>query len=154
MKKVLIIILTLIILSGCTSKNNNESKTNANNGNNLNINNENREVKSMKISINNKEYSVNLENNETVDALLNLLPLDITMNELNGNEKYYYLDTTLPVNSTIPGKVDAGDIMIYGNNCLVIFYKTFDTSYSYTKIGHIDNLPELNEKPNVIIKAE
>ena len=33
--------------------------------------------------------------------------------------------------------------MLYGNNCLVIFYKSFDTSYSYTKIGHIDNLDNL-----------
>lgn len=33
--------------------------------------------------------------------------------------------------------------MIYGNDCLVIFYKSFTSSYSYTKIGHIDNLSDL-----------
>ncbi len=33
--------------------------------------------------------------------------------------------------------------MLFDNSCLVVFYKSFDTSYTYTKIGHIDNLPDL-----------
>ena len=40
--------------------------------------------------------------------------------------------------------------MIYGNDCLVIFYKSFTSSYSYTKIGHIDNLPDLGND-NVLV---
>lgn len=43
--------------------------------------------------------------------------------------------------------------MLYGNNCLVVFYKSFNTSYSYTKIGHIDNLSDLGNE-DVIIKFE
>ena len=65
------------------------------------------------------------------------------MNELNGNEKYAYLDITLPINSSNPKKINRGDVMLYNDNCIVIFYKSFDTSYSYTKIGNIDNLPDL-----------
>lgn len=33
----------------------------------------------------------------------------------------------------------AGDIMLYGDNCVVVFYETFTTSYSYSPIGHITN---------------
>ncbi len=36
--------------------------------------------------------------------------------------------------------------MLYGNNCLVIFYKSFKTSDSYTKIGHIENLSDLGNR--------
>ena len=41
--------------------------------------------------------------------------------------------------------INAGDLMLYGSNCLVIFYESFSTSYSYTKIGHIDNPEGLAE---------
>ena len=113
----------------------------------------NNEVSTMKAIINNKEYVIKLESNETVNSLINLLPIEITMNELNGNEKYIYLDNTLPTNSYNPNRINKGDVMLYGNNCLVIFYKSFDTSYSYTKIGHIDNLEDLGTG-NIIVKLE
>ena len=98
----------------------------------------------MKAIIEKKEYTINLENNSTAKSFANMLPQELTMSELNGNEKYVYLDNTLPENSSSIKKVIAGDVMLYGNNCLVIFYKSFNTLYSYTKIGHIDNLPDLN----------
>jgi hypothetical protein len=61
------------------------------------------------------------------------------MNELNGNEKYHYLSSSLPTAAYQPGTIHAGDLMLYGNNCVVLFYETFNTSYSYTRLGAIDN---------------
>ena len=105
------------------------------------------------ITINNKEYTALLDENETAKQFEKMLPMDIKMNELNGNEKYCYLDTTFIVNSYSPKHIEKGDIMLYGNNCLVIFYKSFDTSYTYTKIGHIDDLDDL-ENENIVVKFE
>ena len=97
----------------------------------------------MNLNINDISFNVALEDNSTVKAFVKLLPLTITMNELNGNEKYYYLDSSLPANSQKVNQIKAGDIMLWGNNCLVLFYKSFSTSYSYTKIGHIKNVGNL-----------
>ncbi|MBR3163286.1 MAG: hypothetical protein IKF17_04225 [Clostridia bacterium] len=107
----------------------------------------------IKVNINNNIYMATLEQNETTKQFVNMLPQEFNMSELNGNEKYVYLDSTLPTNSYSPKRIEAGDIMLYGNNCLVVFYKSFDTPYSYTKIGHIENLNELNNT-NVSIKFE
>jgi hypothetical protein len=143
MKKLLLsifVVIFLITLTGC-SKSNADDKVD-NKEETIESNNE--EIKNVKIIINDNEYTINLEDNETAKSFSKLIPLELNMSELNGNEKYYYLDTTLPTNSYNPKRINAGDVMLYGNNCLVIFYKSFDTPYSYTKIGHIDNLPVLS----------
>lgn len=108
-------------------------------------NNEEKVVDEVYININGQKLKVNLENNSTVSALIKMLPLEFSMSDLNGNEKYTYLDELLPVNTYNPGRVEAGDVMLFGDDCLVIFYESFDTNYSYTKIGHIDNLPSLGD---------
>ena len=97
----------------------------------------------MKLVINEKTFDVVLENNATTKELIKLLPMTITMNELNGNEKYCYLDTSLPMNPQRVNYINTGNIMLFDNNCLVVFYKSFSTNYSYTKIGNITNTTDL-----------
>lgn len=124
--------------------------------NSLNIN-SNSNSKSAKLLIDNKEYSITLEDNETIDALVNNMPLDLSMSNLNGNEFYSYLDFTLPTNSYNPGTINKGDIYLYDNNCIVIFYESFNTSYSYTKIGKLDDievLDNIKSKNNIIVSLE
>ena len=65
--------------------------------------------------------------------------MTVKMSDLNGNEKYFDLSGKLPTNASNPGKIQSGDLMIYGSNTLVLFYKTFSTSYSYTRIGRIND---------------
>lgn len=97
----------------------------------------------MKLKINDLVFQVSLEDNVTAKALAEILPLTINMSELNGNEKYYYLKSSLPTNVSRVSYINAGDVMLWGNNCLVIFYKSFSSGYSYTKIGHIENTSNL-----------
>ena len=92
----------------------------------------------MNIQIDNKTFTVIVENNKTVKELYQKLPITLEMSDLNNNEKYCYLDFTLPTDSKSVKNIKKGDVMLFGNSCLVIFYKSFTTSYSYTKIGHIE----------------
>ena len=112
---------------------------------NQSIDNEYVAMDKVYININNKKLGIDLENNSTTSALIKLLPLKLSMNDLNGNEKYLYLNEYLPTNTYSPKHIEAGDVMLFGDNCLVIFYESFDTSYSYSKIGHINNLPSLDD---------
>ncbi len=91
------------------------------------------------VKIGSKEFSVQLYDNETARAFADMLPLTLDMNELHGNEKYYNLNSSLPTNSLNAGTINSGDIMLYGSDCIVLFYDSFSTNYSYTKIGYIEN---------------
>lgn len=89
------------------------------------------------VSIDGRAFAIELADNATAAAFANLLPLQVQMDELNGNEKYAFLDQALPSDPSIPGTIEAGDVMLYGDTCIVIFYETHSTSYAYTRIGRI-----------------
>lgn len=93
----------------------------------------------MKIVINDMEFTASFYDNDAVDELMPLLPLTLNMKDLNSNEKYYYFDRAFSTNPKRAGKIEAGDIMLFSNDCFVIFYETFLSNYSYTKIAKIDN---------------
>lgn len=93
----------------------------------------------MKITIGTNVFIATLFDNETAAAFKAKLPMTINMTELNGNEKYGGLSDNLPVNASNPGTIQTGDLMLYGSRTLVLFYKTFSTSYSYTRVGRLDD---------------
>jgi len=93
----------------------------------------------LKITIGSDTFNASVYTNATATAFKAKLPLTINMTELNGNEKYFDLPVNLPANASNPGTIQAGDLMLYGSNTLVLFYKSFSTSYNYTPIARIDN---------------
>lgn len=82
-------------------------------------------------------FSVTLEDNPTAAAFAGMLPLTLDMPDLNRNEKHARLPQSLPASPSRPGTIRAGDIMLYGDDTLVVFYETFQSNYRYTRIGRI-----------------
>lgn len=132
MKRWLFLVFLVLSLASCASCSK-DSSTSASNDNT------NPTGSKMIIKIGNSTFAATLYDNPTVTTFKTLLPVTVNMIELNGNEKYVDLSRNLPASASDPGTIQAGDLMLYGSSTLVLFYKTFSTSYSYTKLGRIDD---------------
>ncbi|MGL5273715.1 MAG: cyclophilin-like fold protein [Phocaeicola sp.] len=99
----------------------------------------------MEITIGEKQFTATLVESNTVTAFKKMLPLTLTMAELNSNEKYASLPSSLPTAATSAGRINVGDIMLYGSSTLVLFYESFSTSYAYTRVGSVDDVTGLKE---------
>ena len=89
------------------------------------------------VTVGTHRFVMTLEDSPTARAFVQLLPAAFDMPDLNGNEKHVRLPRSLPTNAARPETIRAGDVMLYGDDTLVVFYETFRSSYSYTRIGHI-----------------
>src|SRR5215210_2031009 len=97
----------------------------------------------MWMTVGERRFAITLSDNGTARAFAAQVPLTLDMTELNGNEKYADLPKALPADASRPGTIRNGDLMLYGTNTLVVFYSTFESSYSYTRLGHVDGPSDL-----------
>lgn len=102
-------------------------------------------VKNIEIIVNDNVFTAEVYDNETAKSFVSMLPITVNMKDLNDNEKFYYLSDNLITDTFYPEQIHAGDLMLYNSNCLVLFYESFYTSYSYTAIGKIDDVDGLKE---------
>mgnify|MGYP003575366389 CR=1 FL=1 len=138
MKQLLFLAFFAVSLISCASCSKNASPANNNSNNNTNPT-----GSKMRLKIGNTTFNATLYDNATATAFKSMLPLTVNMVELNGNEKYVDLPRSLPTSAANSGTIQNGDLMLYGSSTLVLFYKTFSTSYSYTKMGRIDDVKGL-----------
>lgn len=90
------------------------------------------------VSVGGTVYQARLYDNETARELVKRMPLELDMEELNGNEKFCNLLESLPTDTENIGSIHTGDLMLYGSDCLVLFYENFQTPFSYTRIGYLE----------------
>jgi hypothetical protein len=99
----------------------------------------------IEITVNGVVFTAKLYDNTATQVLIENLPMTLDMTDLHSNEKYHYLPYKLPTEAERVGNISAGNIMLYGSDCLVLFYESFSTSYSYTRLGHIENSDGLKD---------
>lgn len=166
MKRVLkLIIILLIIVSSFTliTYYNNQNTlseqigvdSNLDNVNNVNASDiDKRLEREILIRVGDQTFTAILHNNDSAKSIFDMLPFTLDMADMNLNEKFYYFDKSFPINSERVEKISYGDLMLYGSDCLVLFYESFSTMYTYTPLGYIENTNGLKEalgKGNVTV---
>lgn len=97
-------------------------------------------VTNMNVQVGEVVFLATLEENEAVSALVEMMqenPVVIQMSDYSGFEKVGSLGTSLPASNS-QTTTQTGDIVLYNGNQIVIFYGS--NSWSYTRLGHIDDL--------------
>lgn len=90
------------------------------------------------LSVDGRKIDVIWENNKSTQALRNLLlegEITVTASEYGGFEQVGSLPMSLP-DEDRHLSASCGDIMLYNNKYIVLFYGS--NNWSYTKLGHID----------------
>ncbi|CAN7324261.1 cyclophilin-like fold protein [Massilia sp. LjRoot122] len=93
----------------------------------------------MWMSVGERRFAITLADTEAARVFAAMLPLTIAMGDLNSNEKHAELPKALPASASRPGTIRNGDLMLYGATTLVVFYLGFDSPYSYTRLGRVDD---------------
>jgi hypothetical protein len=93
----------------------------------------------MWMTANGRRFAVTLADTQAARTFAARLPMTLDMTDLNDNEKKFDLPTKLPANASRPGTIRNGDLMLWGDHTVVVFYKTFDSPYSYTRLGQLSD---------------
>ena len=94
----------------------------------------------MQVEVGGSTFTATLENNSAATELAQMMrnqPVVIQMSDYAGFEKVGSLGTSLST-SNQQTTTQAGDIVLYQGNQIVMFYGS--NSWSYTRLGHIDDL--------------
>ena len=101
---------------------------------------EENKVENMNVQVGDVVFSATLEKNEAMSALVEMMresPVVIQMSDYSGFEKVGSLGTSLPTSNS-QTTTQAGDIVLYNGNQIVIFYGP--KCWNYTRLGYIDDL--------------
>ena len=91
----------------------------------------------MNITLNGQTFTATLADTPAADALQQQLPLTLNLHDYNRNEKVGPLPQALPAADEAIGHIEAGDILLWQGDSIVIFYESFKTPYHYTRLGKI-----------------
>lgn len=142
---ILFLFLTTMSLAACSkggilTTEQNEENTITTDSQQNSTNDDNMENKKIKLAIGNHILTATLADNSSVDSLVQVLKtknIVVDMDDYGNMEKVGSLGQPFPRNDTSI-TTEAGDIILYQGNMLVIYYAP--NSWSFTRLGKIDNI--------------
>ena len=148
-KKIITISISSLLLCSCGHHASKEASSNdiSTSNNEISLSSDN--INEMKLYIDEILLDVSWEDNDSVKALKEILPLTINMSEYGGFEQTGMIGQNIVRNDK---QIDVvpGDIVLYNGNQISVFYST--SSWPYTKLGHIEN--KTNEELNALLNKE
>ncbi len=103
------------------------------------------EMTPIQVIINGQEFEAQLNDNEAARQFTEMLPMQLDMEDLHDNEKYFYFSDDFDTADEELKEIHAGDLLIYDSKCLVLPYESFETTYQYTTLGKISDTAGLKE---------
>ena len=107
----------------------------------------------LTLIIGDTEVPVTWEDNASVNAIREIAPLTVSMSMYGGFEQVGSLGQSITRND-VQMTTQAGDIVLYSGNQLVVFYGT--NTWPYTKLGHVNlsqsEMTELLGNGNVTVE--
>lgn len=103
------------------------------------------EMTTIQVIINGQEFEAELNDNEAAKQFTEMLPMQLDMEDLHDNEKYFYFSDDFDTEDQKLKEIHEGDLLIYDSKCLVLFYENFETTYQYTALGKISDTAGLKE---------
>lgn len=145
---IMALLMSTLLLSSCVN-----NKNNKDNQSEDDITDNIPEEEIMKLEIDENVLDVSWNNSASVTALKEIKPLTINMHLYGGFEQVGSIGQSI-VSDDKEITTKPGDIVLYSNNQIVVFFGT--NTWSYTKLGHINlsdsELNTLLNKSNVTLK--
>lgn len=104
------------------------------------------DIKYIKMRIGDKDYKVRMAANPAAQEFAESTPFELPMSDLGANEKVYDGEDTLPTKYAKKiEKVEPGDLMLFGDKRIVLFYNSISVNDSYTRLGWVEEPGDLKE---------
>lgn len=145
MKRFIALFLTLIFAISFEACGNTTRKETSSSEDTDNADEEISNMTTIQVIINEKKFEAELQDNEAARQFIKMLPLQLEMEDLHDNEKFYYFSDSFDTSDEELKEIHEGDLLIYDSKCLVLFYESFETNYSYTPLGKISDVTGLKE---------
>lgn len=100
-------------------------------------------MNNIKMTVNDYTFVVILENTKAASELYEIVktnPLTLELSDYSGFEKVGELGRSLTTNDR-QTTTSPGDIVLYNGDNIVVFYGS--NSWSYTRLGHIEDISNL-----------